>query len=410
MPNMQQKPGSLRLKDAMKISARTLMVGLALAGVGSEVMAANTRKDGLAKPDPVVLRFATVGDSRQDPVGFDPTTGPLSPQDVIWLQNSKALSRILREVAAHKNQMLFFNGDMVMGYGTAGPTASNSVADVVGSDLLAFYRQYGFWRGMVATLMEAGTYVVPVPGNHEVQSKAEGKKAVAENENAWRANMGDLIIDMQRFKAIVGQEASNVNVQDNATLDGLGSDQSQLSYSFDVAEQHFTVINTDPEGNDGVAPSAWVAADLESAKARGAKHFFVFGHKPAFTYVYSSKVKKSEAAGLDKIPAQRDAFWNTIEKYGATYFCGHQHMFNLMQPRGAAWQVLVGTGGSPWDAKLGEKTLHPESDRAYAWATTEVHMSGRVDITAYGFSDTFGPTKVLGRVHLLRSAPASPTQ
>ena len=390
--------------------ARALLLGLALAGGGSEWAAANAASRSVAKADPVVMRFATVGDSRQDPVGFDPTTGPLSAQDSIWLQNSKALSRILREVAVHKNQMLFFNGDMVMGYGLAGPSASNSVNDVAGSDLMAFYRQYGFWRGMVATLMEAGTYVVPVPGNHEVQSKATGKKAVPENENAWRANMGDLIIDTQRFKTLVGQEASNINVQNNAALDGLSTDQSQLSYSFDVADQHFTVVNTDPVGNDGVAPSAWLANDLEAAKARGAKHFFVFGHKPAFTYVFARKSKKSDAAGLDKIPAQRDAFWNVIEQYGATYFCGHQHMFNLMQPRGTAWQVLVGTGGSPWDAKPGEETLHPESDRAYAWAMTEVHKSGRVDITAYGFSDSFGPTKVLRRVHLVKSAPVSPVR
>ena len=410
MPKLEQGHLVAGPKGRVTAFARTLLIGLLLIGTGGELVAATASKHGTAKADPVVLRFATVGDSRQDPVGFDPTTGPLSPQDAIWLQNSKALGRILREVAAHKNQMLFFNGDMVMGYGTAGPAASNSVADVAGSDLVAFYRQYGFWRGMVATLMEMGTYVVPVPGNHEVQSKAAGKKAVPENENAWRANMGDLILDAQRFKAIVGQDASNINVQDNAALDSLASDQSQLSYSFDVADKHFTIINTDPVGNDGVAPSLWVAADLESAKARGIKHFFVFGHKPAFTYVYSSKAKKSEAAGLDKIPAQRDAFWNTIEQYGATYFCGHQHMFNLMQPQGGAWQVLVGTGGSPWDAKPGEKTLHPESDRAYAWATTEVHQSGKVDITAYGFSDTFGPTQVLGRIHIVKSAPASPTR
>ena len=258
--------------------------------------------------------------------------------------------------------------------------------------------------------MEAGTYVVPVPGNHEVQSKAAGKKAVPENEDAWRANMGDLIIDTRRFKTLVGQEASNINVQNNAALDGLSSDQSQLSYSFDVLDQHFAIVNTDPVGHDGVAPTAWLAKDLESAKARGAKHYFVFGHKLAFTYVYSRNAKKSEAAGLDKIPAQHDAFWNVIEQYGANYFCGHQHMFNLMQPRGAAWQILVGTGGSPWDAKLGEDTLHPKTDRAYAWATTEVHQSGKVDITAYGFSDAFGPTKVLQRVQLVKSAPVSPVQ
>ena len=381
---------------------RALTVGLAWASITGGLLAAAPPKRAATMGDPVVLRFATVGDSRQDPVNFDPTTGPLSQQDQIWLQNSKALSRILREVAAQKSQILFFNGDMILGYGTAGPTASNSVDDVLASDLMAFNRQYGFWRGMAATLMEAGTYVVPVPGNHEVQSKAAGKKAVVENENTWRANMGDLIMDTQRFKTIVGIDARHINTQNNAAVDGLVSDQSQLSYSFDVADTHFAVVNTDPVGNDNVAPVLWLASDLESARSRGAKHFFVFGHKPAFTYIYKAKPKKSEASGLDKIPAQRDAFWNVVEQYGATYFCGHQHMFNLVQPRGAAWQVLVGTGGSPWDAKQGETTLHPESDRSYVWASVDIHKSGKVNVTAYGFSDDFGPTKVIRRLRLTK--------
>ncbi|WP_428420717.1 metallophosphoesterase family protein [Methylibium sp.] len=353
--------------------------------------------------DPVVLTFSTVGDSRQDLVAFDPTTGPLSGQDKIWLQNTKALSRIIRSVESQQSKLLFFNGDMIMGYGLAGPTASNSVADVTGSDLMAFYRQYGFWRGMVAPLMEAGTYVVPVAGNHEVQSKPLGKKAQVENENAWRANMGDLIIDTARFKTIVGTDATNVNVQNNGGYDGLGTDQSQLSYSFDVGDAHFAVINTDPVGKDNVAPTGWLASDLGSAAGRGAKHFFVFGHKPAYTYYFGTNTPPNPGvSGLDKFPASRDAFWNVIEQYGATYFCGHEHEFNMAQPKGAAWQVLVGTGGSPFDAAPGEATLSPATDRTYAWATVKVRRSGKVDIDAYGFSDSFGPTKVLKHVTLAR--------
>jgi hypothetical protein len=296
---------------------------------------------------------------------------------------------------------LFFNGDMIMGYGLAGPTRSTSVADVVGSDLMAFYRQYAFWRGMVAPLMEGGTYVVPVPGNHEVQSKPLGKKAQVENENAWRANMGDLIIDTTRFKAIVGTDATNINVQDNKAFDGLGTDQSQLSYSFDVGDAHFAVVNTDPVGKDNVAPAGWLANDLGHAAGRGAKHFFVFGHKPAYTYYFGTNTLPNPGvSGLDKITASRDAFWSVIEQYGATYFCGHEHEFNMMQPKGSAWQVLVGTGGSPFDATQGEVTLNPATDRTYAWATVEIRNSGKVDITAYGFSDTYGPTKVLKRITL----------
>jgi hypothetical protein len=290
---------------------------------------------------------------------------------------------------------------MIMGYGLANAPASNSVGDVVKSDLMAFYRQYAFWRGMVAPLMEAGTYIVPVAGNHEVQSKPLGKKAQVENENAWRANMGDLIIDTTRFKSIVGADATSINVQNNGALDGLTTDQSQLSYSFDVGDAHFAVVNTDPVGKDNVAPTGWLADDLGRASGRGAKHFFVFGHKPAYTYYFGTNTPPSPGiAGLDKIPASRDAFWNVIEQFGATYFCGHEHEFNMMQPKGSAWQVLVGAGGSPWDAQPGEVTLNPASDRDYAWATVKIRRSGKVVISAYGFSDNFGPTHLIKRVTL----------
>lgn len=369
--------------------------------VSSLTWAAMPHEEEQEGNDPVVLRFSTVGDSRQDPVTFDPTTGPLSGQDKIWLQNSKAWSRIMRSIEAQKSNLLFFNGDMIMGYGLAGPTASNAVADVVGSDLMAFYRQYAFWRGMVAPLMESGTYVVPVAGNHEVQSKALGKKAQIENENAWRANMGDLIIDTARFKEIVGVQATHINVQNNGAYDGLSTDQSQLSYSFDVGDSHFAVINTDAVGKDNIAPSGWLAGDFGAAAGRGAKHFFAFGHKPAYTYYFGTNTPANPGiSGLDKLPVTRDAFWKVIEQYGATYFCGHEHEFNMMQPKGTSWQVLVGSGGSPFDAKPGEATQNPATDRTYAWATVTIHRSGKVDLTAYGFSDAYGPTRILKRVRL----------
>jgi len=360
-----------------------------------------------ADVDPVVLTFSTVGDSRQDPVSPDGTTplATMSGQDKTWLQNTKAWARIQRSIQAQKASLLFFNGDMIMGYGLAGPTKSTSVTDVLASDLMAFYRQYGFWRGMVAPAMETGTYIVPVPGNHEVQSKPLGKKAQVENENAWRANMGDLILDTARFKAIVGVDATHVNVGNNAAFDSLSSDQSQLSYSFDVGDAHFAVVNTDPVGNDNTAPAAWLSSDLSSAKSRGAQHFFVFGHKPAYTYSYApSGAAPTPAAGLDVKPGPRDNFWNVIETYAATYFCGHEHIFNMMQPKGSAWQVLVGAGGSPFDSKFGDPSatsgLSPNTDRSYSWATVSIRKSGKVDITAYGFSDSYGPTQVLKQATL----------
>ena len=374
---------------------------------------------------PVVLTFSTVGDSRQDPNTYDQASvGPtLSGQDAIWLQNTKAFTRILRTIQSQKSTMLFFNGDMINGYGWAnfgytsnftqtsisGPVAPATTADIVGSDLMKNYRQYAFWRGLVAPLPETGTYVFPVPGNHETECKACPKnsdgqtQSKVENEQSYAANMGDLIIDTPRFTSVLGAAPANVNFGPAAGVgpDALATDQSKLSYSFDYLGFHFAVINTDPVGAETSAPAAWLAADFAAAQGRGARRFFVFGHKPAFTYVYAPGVV---GKGLDATPtttARRDAFWNVIEEYHATYFSGHMHTYNISQPKGGAYQVIVGAGGSPFDPTAAQAAAgvlaHPATDRDYAWATVKVHADGGVDILGYGFSAAFGPTQLIGQ-------------
>ena len=126
--------------------------------------------------DPVVLTFSTVGDSRQDSVNIDPTavnpgmigvgncqtpsgTGltpnpGLSGQDCKWLQNTTAWSRIMRTIQSQKANLLFFNGDMIMGYGKAGvpvtrnstgvsevPVTSPVLDDVLNADIMQIYKQ-----------------------------------------------------------------------------------------------------------------------------------------------------------------------------------------------------------------------------------------------------------------------------
>jgi 3',5'-cyclic AMP phosphodiesterase CpdA len=250
--------------------------------------------------------------------------------------------------------------------------------------------------------------VVPVPGNHEVQTKTPKKKALVANEQLWRDNMGDLILDDARFTALVGQAparfdpANNPSTTSTAAADLITTDQKQLSYSFDVGAAHFVVINTDPVGRDTHAPAAWLAADLRLASASGAKRFFVFGHKPAFSYqfVQADGTLSPPTSGLDAAadlasPGGRDEFWSLIEQYGATYFCGHEHLYDVSQPKGQAWQVIVGSGGSPFEA-----TAVAPADRTYAYAVVRVHRSGRTVATTYGFGEALGPTKLLKRWEL----------
>ncbi len=366
-----------------------------LLGVAAAIMfAAGCQSGAQTKaPDggesPVIFKFATVGDSRAEPNGSANT-----PQDEIWLQSTGVWGRMAHEIEQQKPQVLVFNGDMIYGYG----------ADAAGLD-----RQYAFWRGMVAGMMERGTYVLPVPGNHEVQDKlpkAGGgtiKKASALRENAWRANMGDLILNQSLWNKTTGQPASAwqiSNTPQNGT-DGITTNQMQLSYSFDAGLVHMAVINTDPAGFDDSAPVAWLKKDLAAAKARGATHFFVFGHKMPFTYFPPDK-SKQKPDGLEERLEVRDALWELIEQYGATYFCGHQHVYNASRPTratgGKAWQVIVGTAGSPFGIKPGQST-NP-NDRMYAWAEVNVHKNGKVMLLVRGFDETLSATRVIERLDI----------
>jgi hypothetical protein len=337
--------------------------------------------------DPVVFSFATVGDNRQDPKKPDPTTflangspatqggapsfsGAVLPQDQEYMQNSAAWAEIQQGITSQGAQLLFFNGDMIYGYGrpimpnewTGNPVTwktaiTPALGETVYPDAFFEYIQYAYWRGTVSTMFSGGTYVIPVPGNHETQCSATaspygsgtaanpncsatlngGKQAYVENENAFRANMADLeqdLVNNLRFSNVSGVFATNVTGLTTVTSPGpastvctttgvtssscsysagtpanngpISGTQQDLDYSFDIVVPgtslmlHFAVINTDPSGADATAPSDWLAGDFAAAAARAqaaspvlTPKYFVFGHKAAFTYNYLAKVSGS---------------------------------------------------------------------------------------------------------------------
>ena len=86
-----------------------------------------------------------------------------------------------------------------------------------------------------------------------------------ENEQAYAANMGDLIVDAPRFTGVLGSAPLNVDYGPAAGIgpDALSTDQGKLSYSFDYLGLHFAVINTDPVGAETSAPTiTWYAPPL----------------------------------------------------------------------------------------------------------------------------------------------------
>jgi hypothetical protein len=351
-----------------------------LANGATQISAATAKQlqDALKGSDKLLFTFSSVGDCR-----IDNTVSDASAQDLKWRVNTKVLTRMMDEMQAQKSNMLFYNGDMIMGY-------------TPNSDVNVLNREYAFWRGVVGTAFEHGMYVFPVPGNHETQDNykdASGKtvkKSTQANEDTWRDNMGDIIVDQKRFAQILGDNIAgwDPNNFPQIGMDHITTQQKQLDYSFDYRGSHFVIINTDPTGNDSHAPTQWLAKDLADAKARGMKHSFVFGHKLAYTYYYDSSATVS---GLDVDMGAANEFWKVIQDNKATYLSGHEHIFNVSRPNnGTAYQIVVGSGGSPFEAK---KPTNNRIDRDYAYVTAKVYESGKVHFDAYGFDANYGPTQ-----------------
>ena len=103
------------------------------------------------------------------------------------------------------------------------------------SDVNVLTKQYSFWRGLILDYTSPELMYVPVPGNHEVQDKLNDKDstkvATLANENTWRANMGDVIIDSKRWKDIVGSDIAAFDVDNYpGSKDGITSSQSSCPF------------------------------------------------------------------------------------------------------------------------------------------------------------------------------------
>jgi len=286
------------------------------------------------------MRFAYVGCNRLSAKDADPTTNPSTA-------NLEQLQRTFNEIAAldPKPSIFFMAGDLVLGL-TDTPTLDAE---------LAAWKP--LWESSAAKA--AGIRLVALPGNHESETKdATGTEVpYAGAEETWLAEMAPYI--------------AGSNGPTAGGADGLATDQSKLTYSFDVGTTHFVVLNTDPMGTTGgTVPVKWIASDVGAAHAAGAKHIFAIGHKPA----WPSPVTPTDGFTDSTV---RDAFWSTLEDAGAeAMLAAHNHLWFETQPHpGKTWQVVAGNGGS----KL-EKGV---TGGYYGFTVIDV-MDAKVTVTSYG--------------------------
>lgn len=325
----------------MNISGRGLAAFL-VASAGALACSSTSTESPPTDPNGVAYSFAVIGCNR---VAAPESLG------VVSTANVEELNRTFADIAAlqPRPDFLFFAGDLVFGYT---------------SDSTALDRELRGWTALyqASSLPAAGVELVAIPGNHETDNLS--KVAYGPGERTWLRDMAPYISRGGNGPAAGGP-------------DGLASDQSKLTYSFDYKDAHFLALNTDPVGQDWHVPTAWVASDLAAAHARGVKHIFAIGHKPAYPY------PTVPTDGLSQDPTARDVFWNAlVANHAEAMFSAHNHVYYRTQPTGNTWMVIAGNGGTPIDATVDLSI--PSSGTYFGFTLVTVTHSGRVFSKGYG--------------------------
>ncbi|MCD4783878.1 MAG: metallophosphoesterase [Candidatus Eremiobacteraeota bacterium] len=239
--------------------------------------------------------------------------------------NKKVLSLLLNHLVKNNpsNKFILFPGDMISGKR---------------GDPTALRKQLIKWKQVMSPIYDnihmEWPYVWPSIGNHETINKE----------------------DMTTY----------LNFFNDVYMNG-PKDERGLTYSFDYKNSHFVSVQTnhyvkktknDPYGlmEQYIKDLDWLEKDLSSARKRGIKHIFVFGHMPAFpigAHLADSLPNANMILKNPKDPSarrylkQRDKFWDVLVKYKVSaYICGHEHCYGRQRIRGV-YQILTGGAGAP---------------------------------------------------------------
>jgi DNA repair exonuclease SbcCD nuclease subunit len=141
------------------------------------------------------------------------------------------------------------------------------------------------------------------PGNHEIQGKPEA-----------------LTIMKQRYKEQYG--------------------------SFNYANAHFIVLNTEEIGEEGTIAGKqleWLKKDLEASKS--ATHIFILMHRPMYSLLNPDFDPQKRISFISR--KTRDELAELFSKYPIKIvFAGHEHLFNQETLNGITY-VTAGGSGAP---------------------------------------------------------------
>jgi len=147
-------------------------------------------------------------------------------------------------------------------------------------------------------------------------------------------------LDTPFFNVIGNHEVGGSIERENYIKKRFGN----LYGSFDYANSHFIMLDTDETGKEGTIQGeqlAWLEKDLASNK--DAENIFVFMHRPLFSGI-NGDLNKGKSF---KDRSNRDALHRLFKKYRVkAVFAGHEHLFNETVKDGIKY-FITGGGGSP---------------------------------------------------------------
>lgn len=329
-------------------------------------------------PDSVQFSFVIMGCNRVDGKDINDSNSNASTANVPELQ------RTFTEVAAlnPKPVFFFFLGDEVLGLTQKHKTLQ--------AELKAWRKQYE--NDSFSPLPASSIQMVAMPGNHEMLYEYKDKKGnTQELPNAialpvWMKEMGSFMPDSVTINRVGGPDSLN----------------NLATYSFTYGNIHFIIMNTDTydtTGTIGMAPAAWINADIVAARKDSAvQHIFLLGHKPA---IVSKKLYHADNDSVMDTSVVK-SIWPVMDSNQVeAMLSAHSHQYNRIQPdSGMAYQIIAGNGGSPYEGAL----MHKDSiaHQFYGYTIVYVMKNKQVIVQSMG--------RTVAYKHYLRSlTPADST-
>jgi uncharacterized protein YcfL len=328
----------------MKHLVLIILAAFFLAGcITSCKKSSSTDQSSHEPTDTPLLSFVIFGDSRVNWADTNVVSNPSAA-------NVEELKRSYEDIAAldPRPDFVFFNGDAGIGHI---------------EDSVYLEKQLNAWVDIYKNSQLPGLNIklYACPGNHEFTYEAPGGE-----EFLWLGAETTWLKCMKPY-------AADSNGPHAGGPDSLLTDQSWLTYSFDLNGAHFIVVNTDTWDVLASYPYYWIVDDMEKAHQNAAtKQIFIINHRPVHSTSYNNEPE-------DVADPHDSLLWEAMESnHVIAMFSSHIHHFAKEQINNKSWQVIIGNAGAELSKGM------PADMNYFGFIVVTVTSSGNIIMKAMG--------------------------